>query len=348
MPFNIPGLVALIKRVRADLVPATSTGALRRTDAEVLSRVHSGVASGLYQHQDYIAAQSLPDKCDEDMLLRYAQWRLGRGYRAATYATGFMDCEGQTGAPVDAGTLFQAPDRSQVIVTADTVINGVTAVPIRAVVAGAAGNLEGGTKLTAVSPVLGVSDEAVITSAGMTGGVNQETLEQLRAAVLRTYRLVPQGGSADDYETWALEYPGVTRAWTRRNWVGPGTVAVFIMCDGDDDPFPNEAFRAAVFAYLDKKRHATGELYVLAPKPKPIVYQIRLTPDTGPVRAAVRVALKALILAEASLGVTLLRSHQDEAISGAAGEDDHEMLVPAANVTVLPNEIATFGDIAWL
>jgi len=24
------------------------------------------------------------------------------------------------------------------------------------------------------------------------------------------------------------------------------------------------------------------------------------------------------------------------------------MLVPAANVTVLPNEIATFGDIEWL
>jgi len=348
MPFSIPGLVALIKRVRGDLVPATSSGALRRTDAEVLSRVHSGVAAGLYQHQDYIAAQSLPDRCDEEMLLRYAQWRLGRGYRAATYATGFMECEGQAGAPIDAGTLFQAPDRSQVVVAADTVVNGVTVVPIRAASAGVVGNLDGGTKLTAVSPVLGVNDEAVVTSAGMTGGVDQETLEQLRAAVLRTYRIVPQGGSADDYETWALEYPGVTRAWTRRNWVGPGTVAVFIMCDGDDDPFPNEAFRAAVFDYIDKRRHATGELYVLAPTPKPTVYQIKLTPDTGPVRAAVRAALKALILAEASLGVTLLRSHQDEAISGAAGEEDHEMVVPAENVTVLSHEIATFGDIEWL
>lgn len=348
MPFSIPGLVALIKRVRADLVPATSTGALRRTDAEVLARVHSGVAAGLYQHQDYIAAQSLPDKCDEDMLLRYAQWRLGRGYRAATYATGFMECEGQAGAPIDAGTLYQAPDRSQVIVTADTVINGVTSVPIQAVSAGAAGNLDGGTQLTAVFPVLGVSDEAVITSAGMTAGVNQETLEQLRAAVLRTYRIVPQGGSADDYESWALEYPGVTRAWTRRNWVGPGTVAVFVMCDGEEDPFPTAAFLAAVFDYIDAKRHATGELYVLAPTPKPINYQIRLTPDTGPVRAVVIAALKALILAEASLGVTLLRSHQDEAISAAAGEEDHEMMVPAENVTVLRHEIATFGGVQWL
>ena len=120
------------------------------------------------------------------------------------------------------------------------------------------------------------------------------------------------------------------------------------MCDGDDDPFPNEVFRAAVFDYIDKRRHATGELYVLAPTPKPVVYQIKLTPDTGPVRAAVRAALKALILAEASLGVTLLRSHQDEAISGAAGEEDHEMVVPAENVTVLRHEIATFGDIEWL
>ncbi|MCT9627612.1 baseplate J/gp47 family protein, partial [Pseudarthrobacter equi] len=91
-----------------------------------------------------------------------------------------------------------------------------------------------------------------------------------------------------------------------------------------------------------------GELYVLTPTPKPVNYQIRLTPDTGPVRAAVTAALQALILAEASLGVTLPRSHQDEAISGAVGEEDHEMVVPAESVTVLRNEIATFGGIAWL
>ncbi|WP_422649035.1 hypothetical protein [Cupriavidus sp. H18C1] len=46
--------------------------------------------------------------------------------------------------------------------------------------------------------------------------------------------------------------------------------------------------------------------------------------------------------------MTVLRTHLAEAISQAAGENDHELIAPAANVGLAPNEIPTFGSVAWL
>ena len=46
-------------------------------------------------------------------------------------------------------------------------------------------------------------------------------------------------------------------------------------------------------------------------------------------------------------GGTLLVSHMREAISIAAGENDHALVSPAGNVTCLPGELATFGGVTW-
>ncbi len=87
--------------------------------------------------------------------------------------------------------------------------------------------------------------------------------------------------------TWALEVPGVTRAWCVRRFMGPGTVAVFFMRDDQADPIPDAEQLAAVAAYIEPLRPVTADVYVLAPVQKPVVYTIRLTPDTSAVRAAV-------------------------------------------------------------
>lgn len=115
--------------------------------------------------------------------------------------------------------------------------------------------------------------------------------------------MIPHGGSADDYETWALEVPGVTRAWCRRNFLGPGTVGLFVMRDDDANPIPDVAQLAEVKAYIEPLRPVTAELYVLAPVQVTVVYEIRLTPDTSAVRAAVAVQLQDLHNREAGWAI---------------------------------------------
>jgi uncharacterized phage protein gp47/JayE len=166
--------------------------------------------------------------------------------------------------------------------------------------------------------------------------------------VIRSYRIIPHGGSVDDYETWALEFPGVTRAWCRGNYMGPGTVGLFVMRDNDPVPLPNAAQLQEIKDYIDPLRPVTAELYVLAPTLKPVFYSIHPVPDTTAVRAAITANLKDLHDREAGLGDRLLISHIREAISGGAGETDHSLTVPSADVIAATNELLTLGGITWL
>lgn len=343
MPFNVPTLPALISRAQSDLAGA---GGLRHSDAQVAARALSGAAYGLYGHQAWIANQLLPDTCDEEMLLRLARLRPIRDRLPAAPATGTASFAGSAGAVLDADTLLQRDDGVRFKVAA-TVAANAGAVTLEALDPGALGNTISAAKLKLVSPVLGIVDGFTVTGDGLTGGTDQESIEALRVRVIRSYRKLPHGGNADDYVTWALEVPGVTRAWVRRRWVGPGTVGLFVLRDADPDPIPNAAALEEVAAYVDPLKPLDPELYVMAPIAKPVVYQIALMPDSSVIRAAVEASLRDLHYRESEPGVTLLRTHIAEAISTADGERDHVLIQPADNVTAAGNEVVIFGGIQW-
>ncbi|BBN53140.1 hypothetical protein TRE132_12650 [Pseudomonas chlororaphis subsp. aurantiaca] len=120
------------------------------------------------------------------------------------------------------------------------------------------------------------------------------------------------------------------------------------MRDDDAQPIPNAEQLAEVKAYIEPLRPVTAELHVLAPQQSPVTYSLRLSPDTSAVRAAVEAQLRDLHNREAGLGDTLLISHIREAISSAAGENDHRLSAPAADVPAASNQLLTFGGCVWL
>lgn len=345
MPFETPSLPVLISRTQSDL----ASDALRRSDAQVLARTLSGTAYGLYGYLDWIVDQILPDKADEETLERIAALRLNQPRNAAQPAEGSVSFSATAGAVLDVNVVLQSGDGRMYRVTAGvTTVAGVNSTTIEAVDAGALGNADVGLALTLVQPVEGVTNAFTVIAPGLSGGIAKESIESLRARVIRSYRVIPHGGSADDYETWALEFPGVTRAWCRGNYLGAGTVGLFVMRDNDVVPVPNPAQLQEIKDYIEPLRPVTAELYVLAPTVKLVHYSIHPVPDTSAVRAAITSSLNDLHEREAGLGDTLLISHIREAISGAAGETDHSLTVPAANVTAATNELLTFGGITWL
>jgi uncharacterized phage protein gp47/JayE len=343
--FSTPTLPALISRAQSDLA---GSSALLRSDAEVLARVHAAASYGRYGHQVWIANQILPDTADEDTLRRMARSRLKRDQLAAVSATGPVAFAGTATAVLDAGTLLQRDDGARFRVSVSVTLTDVTgSAMLEAVDPGVLGNTPAGTLLKTVSPVLGIADEFTVTGSGLTGGTEQEGLETLRARVIRSYQVIPHGGSTSDYETWALEVAGITRAWVIRHWMGPGTVGLFVVRDGDIDLIPNAAQLALVQTYVEGERPVTAELYTQAPSEKPIQYQIKLTPDSSVTRAAVESALLDLHSRESDLGAGLLLTHIREAISGATGEKDHQLLSPLADVVAAANELLTYGGILW-
>lgn len=345
MPFNTPTLPELISREQSSLA---GSSALIRSDAEVLARVLAAASYGRYGHQAYIAEQILPDTADEETLLRMARARLKRGRLDAVVASGTVTFTGGVSALLDAGALLQRDDgvRFRVTVSASLKVASGTA-KVEALEAGPLGNTVAGVQLRLVQPVLGVNGVMTVDVPGLQGGTEQETIEALRARVIRSYRVIAHGGSSSDYETWALEVAGVTRAWVVRHWMGPGTVGLFFVRDNDIDPIPSAQACAEVQAYIEKERPVTAELYVMAPTEKPVQYEIRVIPDSSAVRRAVEAALIDLHNRESALGAELLESHVREAISGAVGERDHQLLSPGGTVPAAPNQLLTYGGVLW-
>ena len=352
MSFERPTLTQLVERARTD-VDARLPGAdsrLRRSMLGVVASVQAGVAHGLYGYLDYLARQILPDTSDSEYLERRAA-TYGIARKAATVAVGVANFTGETGYSIPLGTVLQRAGGAEYVTTAEAAITGgVATAPIAAAQAGVAGAAPAGAKLVAVSPVVGVSSIAFVAGGGVTGGADEESDDQLRGRLLARISEAPAGGAEHDYFNWALEVAEVTRAWVFEEWMGAGSVGVAFMMDGREVPTPTEDDVEAVRAYLVDRAPvpARNGLYVFAPTVVPQAIEISgLDPDNAEVRAAVEAEIDDLFYRTAEPGGTVLVSQLREAISQAAGESDHVLISPVANIVLGAGQIAVRGAIVW-
>lgn len=349
MPFTRPTLPQLIERDIADIesrLPG-SDARLRRSVLGALARAHAGAVHGLYGFLDWLSRQILPDTADAEILARWANvWGVTR--KAAAQAKGSVTLTGTTGVVIPAGTVLQRSDSVEFTTDAEaTLAAGTATAAVTASVGGAAGNTAAGSALAFVSPIAGVNSSATVTAAGLTQGTDTESDDDLRERLLTRIQSPPQGGTAADYVAWAKEVAGVTRAWCYPQELGVGTVTVRFVRDDDASIIPDAAEVQAVQDHIDPLRPVTADVSVAAPIAVPLDFTITITPATQAVKDAVAAELADLLRREAEPGGTILLSHIREAISVAAGETNHVLTVPAADVTHTTGQLATMGTITW-
>lgn len=363
MAFNRPTRQQILDRILADIdgqLPG-SDARLRRSVLNVLAWVLASALHLLYGFIDWMWRQAFVTKCDEDILPWHA-WLWSVPRKAATFAEGQVVFAGADTTPIAAGTRLRRPDQVEFETTAEAEIAAGTAtVPVRAIAAGAAGNTAAGVVLQLVESIPGILPaQATVDGAALAGGADQETPDSWRARILARKRNPPHGGKKGEWAGWALEASGVTRAWESPAEMGLGTVTVRFMMDDvradqqgipQGDPWPDYTGDLAVLAaYLETQRPVTAkEFYVAAPIGVPLDLTISgLNPATATVRAAIEAEIRDLLRREAIPGATILRSHITEAISIAAGEIDHQLVVPADDVVHQVGEIAVMGVITWI
>lgn len=349
MPFERPSLEELRDGAQSE-INARLPGAdarVRRNNLDVLSRVNAGAAHLLYGYLDWLALQLFPDTAEAEHMARWASiWGIDR--RGAQRAEGRVLCGGVEAAAIPEGVELQRRDGRRYVTTLGSFIAGGQAlVPVRAVEAGTDGNGAPATELIFVSPLVGINPTATVDAEGLQSGVDGETDESLRARLLDRIRRPPQGGSAGDYVTWALEVPGITRAWVAAQELGVGTVTVRVVNDDDPAIVPDPDKLAEVQAHIDLRRPVTADVFVVAPVLEPVNFTIRVTPNTPQVRDNVTAGLRDLIRREAEPGGTLLISQIREAVSLASGEVDNRVLAPLDNVAYPVGHMAAFGSITW-
>lgn len=141
---------------------------------------------------------------------------------------------------------------------------------------GLRGNVGAGEINTLRGSAGGIDAGQVANLFPASGGGDEETLDEARARVPQTLKSHEQAVTVGDFELHAKAAGGIARARAlplhHPDFAGvqvPGVVSVIVVPDPDDPddpaPMPTDATLANVCRYLDERRLATVELYVLAP-----------------------------------------------------------------------------------
>lgn len=319
-----------------------------RGTAAAIANVIAGESHGQYGRIDYQTLQTWPDTCDAENLDRWGTF-LTLPRKAAAAATGGVVFTGTNGTVIPLGTQVQRADgRKFATLSLVTVVGGTALVDVEDLVPGVAGNTAESTPLQLVSSVVGTVTAVTVDSEGLDLGADQETDDDFRRRLIQRFANAPGAGRTADYIRWALEVPGVTRAWALPGNQGPGTVGVTFVVDNDPvSIIPSPTKVAQVQAYIDARRPEPVEVLVFAPALLTIAFTIHLDPDNTTVRVNVTAALQDLFEREGAPGSTIPLSHIDEAISLAAGEIDHVLTVPSAPLAIGAGQIPVVGTITW-
>ena len=362
MPFARPTLTELQQTAIQDIttsgVPGL-TGLLRTAVLRVLAWCMAGLAYSVYGYADWIARMGVPFTAEDEFLYAWSAL-VGVYPKAATSATGTAVFSGTKGRLLPNGTSLTRQDGTPYVTTADaTIVHGKLTVPIAATIQGAVTDDPGGTQISIATPITGINSAGVTEL--LTGGADAETQDQLRTRMLIRYRSPPQGGDSEDYVEWALQVPGVTRAWCTGPALGPGTVSVFFMMDGQGDGFPNghngvspqetrpsmgvaTGDQQIVADYIYPLQPVAAMVYCIAPSPPSIDVTLEdLSPNDDATQDAIVQALSDMMLVEGSPGCTLYPSQFYEAILAVPGINRFNMTDPSEPVELVQGYLPVMG-----
>jgi uncharacterized phage protein gp47/JayE len=368
MPFARPTLTGLrntsIEDITTSGVPGL-TGLLRMAVLRVLAWVMAGLAYSIYGYADWIARMGVPFTAEDEYLYAWAGL-IGVYPLDATAATGNAAFTGSPDLVVPNGTGLTRQDGTPYETTADGTVDssGNVTVPMIALVAGAFTNCDDGTPISISLPIASINSGGV-TVGPTVGGADQETNDALRTRMLAKYAAPPQGGASTDYQNWALEVPGCTRAWVAPQGYGPGSVVVYPMFDGSEAAhggFPQGTDGCAaeetrgptaagdqslVAEHIWPVQPVTALVYVAAPLPYPIdVTLMALDPADEATQTTILAALNDMFLVRGEIAGVIYPSDIYDAILAVPGIQHFVVSAPESALQAGPGQLPIMGTLS--
>jgi uncharacterized phage protein gp47/JayE len=233
MSFKRDSLAALLDRVYANYTSLFRP--FDKTPRQNLLKVFASVDAGMYPQLlgdlDFLAKQLFPDTAEGEYLREH--WSSKTVPLYAVAASGEAAASGKAGKTIPSGVVYQAASGERYYLENAHRLdaNGLASVTLKAENPGLQGNLSAGEKLSIVSAIpAGVDSEAVVSSAGITGGVDAETDEEYLVRVLAALRNPSRYGKKGDFALWAQDAnPEVSGAWEYYNFGVFGAVLVQVI-----------------------------------------------------------------------------------------------------------------------
>lgn len=364
--FARPGITTLRDQAIADVLVETGLPTLlRRSPLRALAYAQAGLAYGQYGYLDWIARQSTPFTATGVFLEAWAAL-VNVQRKPASPATGTVVFAGTAGSYIPVGTLLRGAGGAGYVTTSAATLdsNGSGGATVQAQTPGSAHTLQTNNPLTLAAPLAGVQSSAVAQPT--TPGADPELDAPFRTRMLLRWASPPQGGDATDYVEWALEVPGVTRAWVNPIGAGEGTVVVYTMWDEAESPggfpqgtdgvspddwrgTPATGDQLTVAQHIYPLRPVTALVYSVAPAAYPVPFGIHTpSPVSAVSQSNVAAALEEVFLAAADpLSGTVPLGLFDQAITNALSTPLFTLTTPTTAITAPLGSLPILGTITW-
>ncbi len=350
MPYKRPTLKELIETIEKDLYARfnNETRPNMFSVIKVLARVIAGACYLLYGFVEWTMRQMFPDKAEGANFERWPKmFNVQR--KKPEYSRGTAIFTGEDGAKIKLYSKIQTQNNFIFQTIKEVEIKNKKAeVEIFAMATGKEGNLEPGTILSLISPISSVDSVVTLGSIGTHSGADLESIESWRERFLFRLRNPPCAGNQADYEAWALEIPGITRAWCYPRYPKKGSVGLTFVRDNDEKTIPNSEQIEIVRSIINTKMPVTAELFIFPLVPLVINFVIQLQNNNNINRNKVKETLKNLIADYGAPEKTIKFYQIIIAIqSKDIGITDFNIISPKEDITTNKTEIHTLGTIEF-
>jgi len=303
MAFERPTIDEIQQRAYADFraeLPGDEPTILLQTEYAFVA-AQAGMSHLKHGRISYAMRQQFPDTADSEGLDHWASvWGVQR--QQPQKASGSVTAFGTPGSAITIGDILSFPQEDlNYVVTANADVPAIGQVQVFAEAenTGSQYVIADKTLLQFTSPPAGVNSETIVLD--MEGGTDLESDSLLLSRVLFRIQSGKLVGKPGDWEQWALQVPGATRAWELAGFQGPGSMGVFFVIDNDPvSVIPNVAQVADMQTYLDDNAPTAYTNVAVAPADSPLNIVITLTPDTPDIRSAIESEISALLIRDAT------------------------------------------------
>ena len=228
MPRSVPSYAELLQLISNDLKNKFNiTTYLGKTFMVPFATVLAGIAKTFYYAIYQENKNIFYDKCNDEMLDRYALVKLRRQRNPAINGEYLIQVTGTIGAVIPVNTVFSHSSGNRYITdTAHVMLTTSDTIQVRSLTEGTAGRRYAGDELRATSPIIDVDSSAQVTSE-VTAPTNAESYEDLRINLINSDAVQLQGGAPSDWRAWAEPVSGVREVYPYKRIGGGSEIDLF-------------------------------------------------------------------------------------------------------------------------
>jgi len=351
MSFSRPTLSELDSRILQDAL--SRFNALSNTPRynllKALCKTDAGLYHLVYGNLDFLSKQIFPDTAESEYLR--AHWSDRVPPLPASFATGEAVFTGNDGSPIPAGLLLQSDAGINYSLQAAVSVNGANITgTVKALTAGAAGNLAAGSKLTIVSTLpAGVDSEVTVDADGISGGADSESDEEYLSRVLEYLRTGARYGKPGDWKAWGLDaLAEVSKGFEIPNFGNTGALLLQVIAGNQVEGVNQVSDLETIEAYLSSVAPPvpflvkTPELIPLNP-----TIILLLAEDTEINRTNVLNRLKQFLDVVAKPALTITQGALEDVVIDGVEITDATVTLVGGSVYASALQYPVLGAVAW-